>query len=70
MRLYLSSFLMGDHPEHLQALTGQDSRRAVVIANATDDAPPDVRRIRWSAAATHAGKSARSGYRCCADGKT
>ena len=44
MRLYLSSFLMGDHPEHLQALTGQDSRRAVVIANATDDAPPDVRR--------------------------
>jgi dipeptidase E len=35
---------MGDHPEHLLALTGQDSRRAVVIANALDDAPPDVRR--------------------------
>jgi dipeptidase E len=35
---------MGDHPEHLLALTGQDRRRAVVIANALDDAPPDVRR--------------------------
>ena len=44
MRLYLSSFRMGDHPEHLQALTGRDSRRAAVIANALDDAPPDVRR--------------------------
>lgn len=44
MRLYLSSFRTGDHPEHLQALAGQDSRRAVVIANAMDDAPPDVRR--------------------------
>lgn len=44
MRLYLSSFRMGDHPEHLLALTGQDSRRAAVIANAMDDAPPDVRR--------------------------
>ncbi|HEY7260112.1 MAG TPA: Type 1 glutamine amidotransferase-like domain-containing protein [Trebonia sp.] len=44
MRLYLSSFGMGDHPEHLLALVGQDSRRAVVIANAMDDAPADVRR--------------------------
>jgi dipeptidase E len=44
VRLYLSSFRMGDHPEHLLALAGQDSRRAVVIANALDDAPPDVRR--------------------------
>ena len=44
MRLYLSSFGMGDHPEHLLALAGQGSRRAVVIANALDDAPPDVRR--------------------------
>ncbi len=35
---------MGDHPEHLLALIGQDSRRAVVIANAMDDAPTDVRR--------------------------
>src|SRR6266481_838874 len=35
---------MGDHPEHLIALVGEDSRRAVVIANALDDAPPDVRR--------------------------
>jgi dipeptidase E len=40
----LSSFRMGDHPEHLVALVGQHSRRAVVVANAMDDAPPDVRR--------------------------
>jgi dipeptidase E len=44
VRLYLSSFGMGDHPEHLIALVGEDSRRTVVIANAMDDAPPDVRR--------------------------
>jgi len=44
VRLYLSSFRMGDHPEHLLALAGQDHRRAVVIANAMDDAPSDVRR--------------------------
>jgi dipeptidase E len=35
---------MGDHPEHLADLVGNDGRRAVVIANAMDDAPPDVRR--------------------------
>lgn len=44
VRLYLSSFRMGDHPEHLLALVGQASRRAMVIANAMDDAPADVRR--------------------------
>jgi dipeptidase E len=44
VRLYLSSFRMGDHLEHLLALIGADSRRAVVIANAMDDAPPPVRR--------------------------
>lgn len=44
MRLYLSSFRMGDHPEHLMALVGGDTRRAVVIANAMDGAPPEVRR--------------------------
>ena len=47
MRLYLSSFRMGDHPEHLLALAMRrsrgSSRRAVVIANAMDDAPPEVR---------------------------
>ena len=42
MRLYLSSFRMGDHPERLVELVGDDSRRAVVIANAMDDAPPDI----------------------------
>jgi dipeptidase E len=40
----LSSFLMGDHPEHLVALAGGDGRRGVVIANAMDAAPADVRR--------------------------
>ena len=44
MRLYLSSFRMGDHPEHLVTLAGGDGRRSVVIANAMDDASPDVRR--------------------------
>ena len=44
MRLYLSSFRMGDHPEHLVALAGGDRRRSVVIANAMDGAPPQVRR--------------------------
>jgi dipeptidase E len=44
VRLYLSSFRMGDHPEYLTALVGDDLRPAVVIANALDDAPADVRR--------------------------
>lgn len=44
MRLYLSSFRMGGHPEHLTALVGGDSRRVVVIANAMDDASADARR--------------------------
>jgi len=44
VRLYLSSFRMGDHPEYLTALVGDDSRRTVVIANAMDDAPEDIRR--------------------------
>jgi len=43
VRLYLSSFRMGDHPEHLVALVGGDGRHSVVIANAMDAAPPDVR---------------------------
>lgn len=44
MRLYLSSFRMGNHPQHLTALVGDDSRRTVVIANAMDDAPESLRR--------------------------
>ena len=43
MRLYLSSFRMGDHAERLGGLAGADGRRAVVIANALDDAPASVR---------------------------
>lgn len=35
MRLYLSSFRMGDHPEHLLELLG-GARRAAVIANSMD----------------------------------
>jgi len=34
---------MGDHPEHLAAVGG-NGRKAVVIANALDEAPADVRR--------------------------
>jgi len=45
MRLYLSSFRLGDHPEHLVALAGQDGRRALVIANALDDQPGTIRRM-------------------------
>ncbi len=44
MRLYLSSYRLGDHPEYLAALVGESGRRAVVIANALDDAPADLRR--------------------------
>lgn len=35
MRLYLSSFRIGDHPEHLLSLLG-DKKRAAVIANSMD----------------------------------
>jgi dipeptidase E len=41
VRLYLSSFRMGDHPERLLAL--MDGRSAAVIANSIDSAPADVR---------------------------
>jgi dipeptidase E len=43
VRLYLSSFRIGDHPEYLMALVGDGSRRTVVIANAMDDAPEEIR---------------------------
>lgn len=46
MRLYLSSYLMGDHPEHLRTLVGEDDRVAVVIANALDHVPAEARRSR------------------------
>jgi dipeptidase E len=44
VRLYLSSFRLGDHPEYLMALVGASSRRVAVIANAMDGAPDDIRR--------------------------
>lgn len=43
MRLYLSSFRMGQHPEHLVVLAGEGSR-AAVVANAMDEAAADIRR--------------------------
>ncbi len=43
MRLYLSSFRLGDHPDHLVRLAGQGARVAV-IANSIDGAPADIRR--------------------------
>jgi dipeptidase E len=42
MRLYLSSFRLGAHPEWLVELAGA-RRRAAVIANAMDDQPADER---------------------------
>jgi dipeptidase E len=42
MRLYLSSFRIGDHPQRLVELAGP-GRRAVVLANALDAAPEAVR---------------------------
>lgn len=43
MRLYLSSFRIGDHPDRLLGLLDRPGP-AVVIANAMDAAPADVRR--------------------------
>ncbi len=43
MRLYLSSFRLGDHPKHLVRLIDRPGPVAVV-ANAMDFAAPDVRR--------------------------
>jgi dipeptidase E len=43
MRLYLSSFRLGDHPEHLLGLVDRPGPVAV-IANALDGADPDRRR--------------------------
>ncbi|HEX4059681.1 MAG TPA: Type 1 glutamine amidotransferase-like domain-containing protein [Streptosporangiaceae bacterium] len=45
MRLYLSSFRLGDHPGHLVTLAGDGGRRALVIANALDDQPDTIRRV-------------------------
>jgi len=43
VRLYLSSFRLGDRPEHLVRLAGEAARVAVV-ANSIDGAPADIRR--------------------------
>jgi hypothetical protein len=53
VRLYLWSFRMGGHPGHLAAPAGEDGRRAVIIANALDDASAHVRpgRAEWELAA-------------------
>ena len=39
MRLYLSSFKIGNHPEKLVELTGTDPKKAVLILNALDYKP-------------------------------
>lgn len=44
MRLYLSSFRLGDHSDRLLGLLGHQAGRIAVIANAMDSAPDDVRR--------------------------
>lgn len=43
MRLYLSSFRVGDHPKRLLDLAGS-GRRVAVVGNALDAADDDVRR--------------------------
>ena len=50
MRLYLSSFDLGDRPEELVALTGS-ARRAAIIVNALDHRPE--RRAVWLREQTH-----------------
>ncbi len=42
MRMYLSSFRVGDHPDRLLALIRRPGP-AVVIANSCDTAPPERR---------------------------
>lgn len=44
MRLYLSSFRIGDRPDRLRGLLGGGPARIAVIADAVDAAPQDVRR--------------------------
>ncbi|MEV8372203.1 Type 1 glutamine amidotransferase-like domain-containing protein [Kribbella sp. NPDC056861] len=48
MKLYLSSFRLGDHPEHLVALL-PEAGRVAVICNAIDAADPAVRREKVAA---------------------
>jgi dipeptidase E len=60
MRLYLSSFGIGDAPEELLALTGA-ARRTAVIVNALDNRPP--LRARWLEDQT--GKLTGLGYGVC-----
>jgi len=42
--MYLSSFRLGDHPEHLVALLDDPRGPAAIIPNACDGYPPDGRR--------------------------
>ncbi|WP_328521769.1 hypothetical protein [Kribbella sp. NBC_00359] len=45
MKLYLSSFRLGDHPDRLVALLPPNARVAV-ICNSIDTEDPDVRRAK------------------------
>jgi dipeptidase E len=51
MRMYLSSFDLGNRPEALQELVGSD-RRAAIVMNALDNFPDQ--RARWLEAQSHA----------------
>jgi dipeptidase E len=42
MRLYLSSYLLGDYPEHLLSLVGS-GRKVAIIENALDEYSPEAR---------------------------
>ena len=57
MRMYLSSFRVGDHPDRLLALMRRPGP-AVVIANSCDTAPPERGRPRCSASSTRWAPSA------------
>jgi dipeptidase E len=50
MRLYLSSFRNGNHPEQLHRLIG-GGRRTAVIANAMDFVPAEIRSAKYAAEA-------------------
>jgi hypothetical protein len=55
MRMYLSSFKLGNKPQALQQLVGSD-RRAVIVMNALDNLP-DQLRGQWDSLPRPAGRA-------------
>ncbi len=41
MRLYLSSYKLGNYPEEFVRLVGRDNKRVAIISNASDYKTPD-----------------------------